>query len=72
MCSSDQGAEKMPHDQPAQQTLEQISSLLNIENSHLDAHSLPTFSSQILKIPHSGRPEAIYKEETFLLEKSHH
>lgn len=70
MRSSNQGAEKMPHDQPAQQSLDQISSLLNIENSHLDAHNLPTFSSQLLKITRSERPEAVYKEETFLLEKN--
>lgn len=72
MRSSNQGAEKMPHDQPAQQSLDQISSLLNIENSHLDAHNLPTFSSQLLKITRSERPEAVYKEETFLLEKTYH
>lgn len=70
MRSSNQGAEKMPHDQPAQQSLDQISSLLNIENSHLDAHNLPKFSSQLLKITRSERPEAMYKEETFLLEKN--
>lgn len=71
MYSSNQGTEKMPNYQPAQQSLDQIISHLNTENSHLDAHNLPTFSSQLLKIPCYGRPEAIYKEETFLLEKSH-
>ena len=54
----------MPHDQSTQQKLDKIR-LLNFEYSHPDAHNLPTFSSQLLKPLCSGRPEAIYKEETF-------
>lgn len=64
MCSSNQGTER------CQQKLGKISSLLNFEYSHPDAHDLPTFSSQLLKILCSGRPEAIYKEETFFMKIS--
>lgn len=46
-----------------------ISSLQNFDYSHPDAHDLQTFSSQLLKILASGRPEAIYKKETFKKKK---